>query len=58
MQSLLLEYVKQHAYEDSRFLRRAATIDESKIPAIDDPTKIEGAPLAYLKRKKGGVRSE
>ncbi|WP_213069466.1 MULTISPECIES: hypothetical protein [Methylomicrobium] len=46
--ALILAYIKQHAYEDSRFLRRAAAIDESKIPAIDDPAKIEGAPLAYL----------
>jgi hypothetical protein len=46
--ALILEYIKHHAYEDSRFLRRAAAIDESKISAIDDPAQIEGAPLAYL----------
>lgn len=46
--ALILEYIKQHAYEDSRFLRRAATIDEDKITTIDDPARIEGAPLAYL----------
>ncbi|WP_374088616.1 UvrD-helicase domain-containing protein [Methylomicrobium lacus] len=46
--ALILEFIKNHAYQDSRFLRRAASIDESKIPTLGDAGQIEGAPLAYL----------
>ena len=32
---LVLECIAHHAYDKSRFLRRGATIDESKIPIMD-----------------------
>jgi hypothetical protein len=51
--ALILEFIKNHAYQDSRFLRRAAAIDESKIPALSDAGQIEGAPLAYLNPNHG-----
>ena len=45
---LVLECIANHAYDKSRFLRRGATIDESKIPTVDHPDQAAAAPLAYL----------
>jgi hypothetical protein len=45
---LALECIEQHAYDKSRFLRRGGTIDESKIPALDTPDRVEAEPLLYL----------
>ena len=45
---LVLECIAHHAYNTSRFLRRGATIDESKIPTVDHPDQATAAPLAYL----------
>lgn len=45
---LILEYIKQHAYEHSRFLNRGAEIDESKLPPIASPAALKAPPLAYL----------
>ena len=45
---LVLECIANHAYDKSRFLRRGATIDESKIPIVDHPDQAAAAPLAYL----------
>ncbi len=44
--ALILEYIKNHAYEKSRFLRRGVKIDEKRIPTIEkiDPTTIESLP--------------
>jgi len=39
--ALILEFIKNHAYQDSRFLRRAAAIDESKITTLSDAGQIE-----------------
>lgn len=45
---LALEYIHQHAYENSRFLARGVTINEDLIPAIG-PEATETAPeLPYL----------
>ena len=48
---LVLEYIAQHQYDKSRFLRRGVTIDESKLPALDTPGEIEAEPLVYLNPK-------
>ncbi len=46
---LLLEHIRNHAYERSRFLA-GATIDEEQIPALDSPEKAaeEAGRLTYL----------
>lgn len=50
---LLLEWIAHHAYEKSRFLSHGATIDESKIPNLDDAStsQAEAASLVYLNPK-------
>lgn len=46
--ALILEYLPNHSYEKSKFLRRGVCIDEQKIPAITQ-TDIEQAPtLAHI----------
>jgi PhoH-like protein len=48
---LVLECIEHHAYNKSRFLRRGGTIDESKIPTLDTPDRVEAEPLVYLNPK-------
>lgn len=48
---LLLEYIANHAYDESRFLRRGASIDESKIPVLAEPPEQEAESLVYLNPK-------
>ena len=45
---LILEYIRNHAYEKSRFLERGVTIDEEKIPVIDAPETESAPELTYL----------
>ncbi|WP_257294244.1 UvrD-helicase domain-containing protein [Endozoicomonas sp. YOMI1] len=45
---LILEYIRNHAYEKSRFLERGVTIDEEKIPVIDAPETESSPELTYL----------
>ncbi|MEN9314537.1 MAG: hypothetical protein RIS35_930 [Pseudomonadota bacterium] len=46
--ALMLEVIRNHDYDRSRFLR-GATIDESKIPAVDaDEALREAEPMRYL----------
>ena len=45
---LVLEYIAHHAYDKSRFLRRGATIDESKISTVESPERVAPEPLVYL----------
>ena len=45
---LVLECLAHHAYDTSRFLRRGATIDESKIPTVESPERVDPEPLGYL----------
>jgi len=45
---LVLEYIAHHAYDKSRFLRRGATIDESKISTVESPEGVDPEPLVYL----------
>lgn len=45
--ALILEFIKNHAYESSRFLRYAGVIDEDKIPSLV-PDNTLAPKLAYL----------
>jgi hypothetical protein len=45
---LLLEFIKNHAYQDSRFLRQVGSIDEDKIPVMDKPEASAEQTLVYL----------
>ena len=46
--ALMLEFIKNHAYQDSRFLRQVSIIDEDKIPVISKPEVCNEIALAYL----------
>ena len=39
---LILEHIRNHAYEKSRFLERGTKIDEEKIPSVES---VEGEPV-------------
>ncbi len=45
---LVLEWIAQHAYDKSRFLRRGGVIDEAKLPVLDSPRQAPVEPLIYL----------
>lgn len=47
---LALEYIPNHRYERSRFLRGDTAIDEDRIPAVHDPERAasEAADLPYV----------
>ncbi|SFN10751.1 ankyrin repeat domain-containing protein [Nitrosomonas communis] len=46
--ALILELIKNHAYQDSRFLRQVSSIDEDKIPVISKLEEPTGKQLVYL----------
>ncbi len=46
--ALMLEFIPNHAYQDSRFLRQVSQIDEDKIPVITSIDKTEEKSLVYL----------
>jgi hypothetical protein len=46
--ALILEFIKNHAYQDSRFLRQVGSIDEDKIPTILKPDEASEKQLVYL----------
>ncbi|OAI16443.1 hypothetical protein A1359_07265 [Methylomonas lenta] len=46
--ALILEFIKNHAYHESRFLRQVSTIDEAKIPVIPSAQMNDAAALVYL----------
>ena len=46
--ALMLEFIKNHAYQNSRFLRQVSIIDEDKIPVIIKPEVCNESALAYL----------
>jgi hypothetical protein len=49
---LLLEYIPNHAYDKSRFLRGNASIDENKIPTLSELANLdEEKSLAYINPK-------
>ena len=49
--ALLLEFIKNHAYEKSRFLNQTVKLDENKIPAIKSLAEVEEESLVYLNPK-------
>lgn len=46
--ALILEFIKNHAYQDSRFLRQVSDIDEDKIPLTLKPDESGEKQLVYL----------
>ena len=46
--ALILEYIKQHAYEKSRFLNRGGMVDETKITTPGSLDEVKQEPLIYL----------
>ena len=52
--ALVLEYIKNHNYNDSRFLQQGASIDEQKIPTLIDMPPAEKQPeLVYVNPEHG-----
>jgi hypothetical protein len=51
--ALILEFIKSHAYQDSRFLRQVSDIDEDKIPVVAKPDETGGKELVYLNPDHG-----
>lgn len=53
---LVLEHIRRHAYDKSRFLARGATVDEAKLPNLKAlPTAdalAEAEPLAYVNPRR------
>ena len=50
--ALILEFIKNHAYETSRFLYQNANLDENKIPVIEKHEESEAKELVYLNAKQ------
>ena len=46
--ALVLECIKQHAYEKSRFLNRGAVVDEAKITSLEALDEVKQEPLIYV----------
>ncbi len=46
--ALVVECIKQHAYEKSRFLNRGATVDETRIPTLESLDEAVQEPLIYV----------
>jgi hypothetical protein len=46
--ALIVECIKQHAYENSRFLSRGVTVDEAKIPTLEALEQVQPEPLIYV----------
>lgn len=49
---LLLEHIPNHEYNKSRFLRRAATVDEARIPPITDPESVAPESAYHINPNK------
>ena len=45
---LVLEFIANHAYHTSRFLRRGVTVDESKLPELLAPAPEDAVDMAYV----------
>ncbi|MFN2288802.1 MAG: ankyrin repeat domain-containing protein [Chromatocurvus sp.] len=45
---LILEYIRNHAYDRSRFLAADVRIDEDRIPAVESPEAAQPPTLVYL----------
>jgi hypothetical protein len=46
--ALMLEHIKSHAYEKSRFLNQLVTLDEDKIPTVKALAEVQEQALAYV----------
>jgi hypothetical protein len=46
--ALVLEFIKNHDYANSRFLRQVSDIEEDKIPTISTFNENDAVPLVYL----------
>ncbi|MCU7906148.1 MAG: UvrD-helicase domain-containing protein [Candidatus Thiodiazotropha sp. (ex Epidulcina cf. delphinae)] len=46
--ALVLECIKQHAYEKSRFLNRGVAVDEAEITTLDALDEVKQEPLIYV----------
>ena len=51
--ALVLEFIKNHDYANSRFLRQVSDIDEDKIPTISTFNENDAVPLVYLNETLG-----
>ncbi|HEB6949669.1 TPA: AAA family ATPase [Salmonella enterica subsp. enterica serovar Hvittingfoss] len=50
---LVLEYLRNHAYHTSRFIRKNVVIDEALLQPVPDPADIEAEPLTYINPSHG-----
>lgn len=46
--ALILEFIKNHAYAKSRFLRGESKVDEGNMPPLSQPKNTHAEPLVYL----------
>jgi TPR repeat protein/superfamily I DNA/RNA helicase len=53
--ALILEYIKNHEYENSRFLRQVSEINDAKIPVITVVDDDEATQLIYLNTTHNSV---
>lgn len=50
---LVLEYLRNHAYHTSRFIRKHAVIDEERLQPVLAPDDIDAEPMAYINPSHG-----
>ena len=50
---LVLEYLRNHAYHTSRFIRKQVVIDEERLQPVLAPDVIEAEPLTYINPSHG-----
>ena len=53
---LILDYIKNHAYHESRFLRDLATIDDDKIPGFQASDVTDKHSLTYINPKQSSFK--
>lgn len=53
--ALILEYLKSHDYENSRFLQRGVLVDEERIPVLNQVPEQTLPSLAYVNKKNQQV---
>ena len=53
--ALLLEFIPNHDYANSRFLRQVSDIDEEKIPNVSTLNENDAVPLVYLNATHNSV---
>lgn len=50
---LVLEYLRNHAYHTSRFIRKQGVIDEERFQPVLNPDDIDAEPLTYINPSHG-----